>query len=223
MAEVDGKPLIFFCGGNGIVYAFEPIDPASKPDTLQTLKKVWQYDPDPSGPKKDVHRYTQNKQEGPSDIFGMPVFDKGRLYVTGGGDLWWGKNEAWLHCVDAAKGVQLWTCPLSKHVMSTPAVKDDLCFVADTGRMFRCINAKTGRELWSHETQGDFWASPLIADGRVYAGTRRGDFWVFAASTEKKLLFQTNLGAPISGTVCAANGTLYVATMTDLFAVAVKK
>lgn len=223
MAEVNEKPLIFFCGGNGIVYAFEPIDPASKLDTLQTLKKVWHYDPDPSGPKKEVHRFTTNRQEGPSNIYGMPVFDNGRLYIAGGGDLFWGKNDAWLHCLDAEKGVQLWSCPLEKHVVSTAAVQGDLCFIADVGRFIRCVNAKTGRELWSHETKADFWSSPLIADGRVYAGTRRGDFWVFAATAEKKLLYQTHLGAPISATVCAANGTLYIATMTDLFAVAPKK
>jgi outer membrane protein assembly factor BamB len=153
-------------------------------------------------------------------IHGMPVFDNGRLYVAGGGDLWWGKNSAWLQCLDAAKGTKLWSCPLEKHVMSTPAVQGGLCFIADTGRMFRCVDAITGREYWSHETQGDFWGSPLIADGRVYAGTRRGDFWIFAANAEKKLLCQTHLGAPTSSTVCAANKTLFIATMTDLFAVA---
>lgn len=220
MADVNGKPLIFFCGGNGIVYAFEPLDPAASQGSLQTLKKVWQYDPDPTAPKTEVHRYTTNRQEGPSVIHGMPVFNDGRLYVAGGGDLWWGKNGAWLQCIDAAKGTQLWTCPLEKHVMSTPAVQGNLCFIADTGRMFRCVNAISGREYWSHETQGDFWGSPLIADGRVYAGTRRGDFWIFAANAEKKLLCQTHLGAPTSSTVCAANKTLYIATMTDLFAVA---
>ncbi len=222
-AEVDGKPMIFFCGGNGIVYAFEPLDPAVKSDAVQTLKKIWQYDPDPTGPKQEVHRYTQNKKEGPSDIFGMPVFDQGRLFIAGGGDLWWGKNEAWLHCVDAVKGTQVWSLPLEKHVMSTPAVKDGLCFIADTGRILRCVNAKTGREYWRHETGAEFWASPFIADGRVYAGTRRGDFWIFEAGKEKKLFFQTHLGSPVSSTVQAANGTLYVATMTDLIAVALKK
>jgi len=53
MAEVNGKPLIFYCGGNGIVYAFEPLAPDTSQDSMQTLKKVWQYDPDPDAPKTD--------------------------------------------------------------------------------------------------------------------------------------------------------------------------
>lgn len=219
MAMVNGADRIFFSGGNGMLYAFEPIDPAKPQDEIQTLKKIWQYDPDPEAPKTDVHVYNQNRQEGPSIVHGMPVYHDGALYLAGGGDLWWGKNEAWLQCIDAVRGEKRWSVPLEKHVMSSPAVTGDLCFIADTGRIVRCVNAKTGREYWQHETQGDYWASPFAADGRVYIGSRRGDFWIFAASPEKKILFQTHLGAPVSGTVSAANGTLYISTMNRLFAV----
>ena len=220
LADVAGMPRLFYCGGNGLLYSFELLEKDASQGSVPALKKLWQYDPDPTAPKTDVHVYSQNRKEGPSVVHGMPVFHDGRIYMAGGGDVWWGKNESWLQCVDAAKGTKLWSLPLGKHVMSTPAVQGDLCFIADSDRFVRCVNATTGRELWQHETQGDYWASPLIADGRVYLGSRRGDFWVFAASAEKKLLHQTHLGAPITSTVCAANGVLYAATMTDLFAIA---
>lgn len=220
LATVEGKERLFYCGGNGMLYAFEPLEKDASQGSVQALKKLWQYDPDPGAPKKDIHAYSQNRQEGPSVVHGMPVVVDGRIYMAGGGDTWWGKNESWLQCVDAAKGTRLWSLPLGKHVMSTPAVSGELVFIADTDKFVRCVNARTGRELWQHETQGDYWASPLVADGRVYIGSRRGDFWVFAASAEKKVLFQTNFGAPITATVCAANGVLYVTTMTDLFAIA---
>ena len=63
------------------------------------------------------------------------------------------------------------------------------------------------------------WSSPLIADGKVYLGTRRGDYWVFAAGREKRILGTTQLKTPISATTTAANGTLYIATSTHLYAV----
>src|SRR6185295_1218927 len=155
----------------------------------------------------------------------MPVFVHERLYIAGGGDLWWGKNEAWLKCVDATKtgdittnGV-VWSYALEKHVMSTPAVHDDLVFIADCGRMFHCVDAKAGKRLWTHEIKGEVWASPYVADGKVYLGTRSGNFYVFSASKEKKVLAELELGNPISATVTAANGVLNIATMTDLFAV----
>src|ERR1051326_5049728 len=42
---VNGQEVIFFCGGNGIVYSFLPIS-AGTPENqeVQKLKKVWQFD-----------------------------------------------------------------------------------------------------------------------------------------------------------------------------------
>ena len=50
------------------------------------------------------------------------------------------------------------------------------------------------------------WGSTLVADGKVYVGDEDGDFVVLAASKEKKLLSETNLGAPIYSTPVVANG-----------------
>jgi outer membrane protein assembly factor BamB len=156
----------------------------------------------------------------------MPVFHRDRLYVAGGGDLWWGKTEAWLKCIDATKTGDIttnglvWSYALEKHVMSTPAVRDDLVFIADCGRTFHCVDAKTGKPLWTHEIKGEAWASPYFVDGKIYLGTRSGNFYVFAAARKKKVLAELQLGNPISATTSAANRVLYVATMTDLYAIA---
>ena len=224
LAEVNGRPLIFFGGPNGVIYGFEPVQKASANEVLK-LKKVFQFDFDPTAPKENIHKFNGNRREGPSNIYGMPVFDQNRLYVAGGGDIWWGKNEAWLKCIDAtmtgnitAKGL-IWSYPLEKHAMSTPAISDGLVFIADCGRRFHCLDAKSGQPVWTHDIKGEVWASPYVADGKVYLGTRSGNFYVFAASREKQVLATLELGTPISATTTVANGVLYVATMTDLYAV----
>jgi hypothetical protein len=226
MGTVNGRQLIFFCGGNGIVYAFEPLKSDPRPgENPRTLKKVWQFDFDPPAAKTDVHRFTGNRQQGPSDFYGMPVFSNTRLYVAGGGDLWWGKNEAWLKCIDASKTGNIttnglvWSCPLEKHVLATPAVDRGLVYIVDCGRTFHCVEAATGRSLWTDEIDGEVWASPLVADGKVFIGTRSGGFYVFAAAREKKLLAEVDFSSPISATATAANGVLFVATMNELFAI----
>ena len=225
LGKVNGRELIIFAGGNGIVYGFEPLNASVPEGTVATLKKVWQFDPDPTAPKTDVHRYNQNRREGPSNIHGMPVLIDNRVYVAGGGDLWWGKNEAWLKCFDASgegdltKTAELWSYPLERHTMCTPSVKDGLVFATDCARTIHCVDAKTGEPYWTHTAQGmEIWASAYVADGKVYVGTRRGDFWVFDAAKEKNVLFETKFDAPISATAVAANGTLYIATMTHLYA-----
>lgn len=225
LARVNGRELLFFCGGNGIVYAFEPLGRNPPAGGVAKLKKVFQFDFDPTAPKTDIHKFSTNRRESPSNLYGMPVFQDDRLYVAGGGDLWWGKNEAWLKCIDATKTGDIttnglvWTYPLEKHVMTTAAVYDGMVFIADCGRKFHCVDQKTGQPLWTHDVKGEVWASPYVADGKVYLGTRSGDFYVFAANKEKKVLAELELGTPMSATTTAANGVLYVATMTHLYAV----
>lgn len=224
LAQIDGRAQIIFCGGDGVVYAFEPVTAAPAAGKVERLKKIWQFDPDPTGPKEDVHRYISNRKESPSNIKGLPVVYRNRIYVTVGGDLWWGKNQAWLKCIDAtgtgditATG-EIWSYPLERHAMTTPAIADGLLFVADSGRRLHCVDPETGRPFWTHDVKGEVWASPLVVDGRVYFATRRGEFLVFAASKEKKLISETRFDGPISGTPVAANGVLFVTTMSHLYA-----
>jgi len=222
LAQVEGSPLIFLGGGNGILYAFDAL--ITSGPSPQMLRKVWQFDFDPDAPKTNVHKFNGNRREGPSNFYGMPVFKDDRIYAAGGGDLWWGKNEAWLKCIDATKKELdankrlIWSYSLQKHVLSTPAIYNGMVFIADCGRKFHCVDAQNGTPYWTHEVEGEVWSSPLVADGKVYLGTRSGAFYIFAAEKQKTLLSRAQLGAPISGTATAANGVLYVATMTHLYA-----
>jgi outer membrane protein assembly factor BamB len=244
MGVVNGHKRIFFCGGDGVIYAFEPFRGEGVPplslssdkerqeqgqDALATgkvaaLKRVWRFDPDPTAPKENVHQYFGNRRQSPSNIKSTPVFDNNRLYVTVGGDIWWGKNQAWLKCIDATKTGDittsglLWSCDLKEHCCSTPSVQDGLVYVADCGKQIYCINAETGKICWTQEAKGDIWASTLVADGKVYVGSNRKDFWILAAGREKKVLCTVELDSPTSSTPVAANSVLYVATMTKLYA-----
>jgi len=235
LGVIDRQPLIFFGGGDGVCYAFKALaldtppppqqNSLSRGAPVQTLQRVWRFDCDPSSPKENVHRYMRNRRESPSDIKGMPVFHEGRVYVTCGGDIWWGKREAWLKCIDATKTGEItktgliWSYPLKRHCCSTPAIAEGLVFVTDLGRNIYCLDAETGQTHWIHETRGEIYSSPLVADGKVYVGTRRQNLWVFAADKKKKILATVDLGSPMSATPVAANGVLYIATMKTLYAV----
>ena len=232
LGEVNGRRLIFFGGGDGVCYAFDaqPEPSASAegagPSTrrVDSLRRVWRFDCDPSAPKEDVHRYIRNRRQSPSDIKSMPVFHDGRVYVTAGGDIWWGKRQAWLKCIDATatgdvtESGLLWSYPLERHCCSTPSVHDGLVYVADCGGKVHCVDADTGRPHWVHDAGREIWASTLVTDGKVYIGTRRGDFWVLAAGKQKRVLSSIRLDDPVISTPVAANGTLYVGTMTRLYA-----
>ena len=226
LGKLGDRELVLLAAGNGVVYAFEPISRTPPAGEVLALEKVWSYDFDPAAPKENVHAYNQNRKEGPSNIYGAPVIHDGRVYVAGGGDYWWGKVGAWIHCIDGTgrgditRGGRLWSAELGRHVFSTPAVHEGLVYIADTRKRLHCLDAKDGSTVWTHDAVGEFWASPHLADGKVFIGTRRGEVLVFAAGREKKVLGESAVEDPISATVTTANGVAYVASMTRLYAVA---
>jgi hypothetical protein len=149
---------------------------------------------------------------------------EGRVYITYGGDVWWGKTQAWLKCIDATKSGDvtkegaLWTYPLKQHCMCTPSVRDGLVTVGDSSGTVHCVDAATGRGVWTHDAGGEIWASTLAADGKIYIGTLRGTFWILAAGREKKVLASVKMDGGMPASPVAANGVVYVATMKKLYA-----
>jgi outer membrane protein assembly factor BamB len=237
LGEASEKKLVFFGGPDGVCYAFDafpwpkPADASTEPGqtnqaaSVDSLHCVWHFDCDPTSPKTDIHRYMGNRQESPSNIKSMVVFDNGRLYVAAGGDIWWGKKQAWLKCIDAAKtgdtteSAAIWSYPMTHHCVSTPSIHEGLIYVADCSGKVHCVDAETGQPCWVHDAHGEIWASTLVADGKIYIGTRKGDFWILATGRERRVLSSVRLDDPVISTAVAANGVLYVGTMTRLYAV----
>lgn len=225
LGKVGGRRLIFFGGDNGDCYAFDALKGLPSSNATINLERIWRFDCDPAAPKTDIHKYVSNRKISPSVIMGMPVFDHGRVYVCAGGDLWWGKRKGWLKCIDASKtgdittSGEIWSYDLGRETSCTPAVYNGLVFASDCGGILHCVDAATGKPLWTHKAEGPFWSSPLVADGKVYIGTRGGEFDVLEAGRAERVISSIELGEPISATATAANGVLYVATMTHLYAV----
>ncbi|MBE3070060.1 MAG: PQQ-like beta-propeller repeat protein [Planctomycetes bacterium] len=55
------------------------------------------------------------------------------------------------------------------------------------------------RELWYAELEGDFYASPVVHDGRVYTVDRAANFYVIDAATGKTVLKKTLPLSPAGG------------------------
>ncbi len=216
---VNGRQLIFYGGGDGVCYAFDP-KPVKEGDSSY-LKKVWWFDCNP--PERKKFKYPD--AEGPSEINATPVFWKNRIYVAVGQDPEHGEGVGVLTCIDATKTGditqtgKIWSYDKIHRSISTVSITPDgLLFVADFSGYLHCFDAETGKLYWTHDCKAHIWGSTLVADGKVYLGNEDGDLSVFAASKEKKLLSQINLGAPVYSTPVVANGVLYISSNTHLFA-----
>ncbi len=225
LATINHQKQVIFAGGNGIVYGFEALGSATPPKSRRILKQVWRFDCDPKAPKEDVRSYQRNRRVSPTSVSCMPVFHDDRVFLTAGGDIWWGKETAWLLCVDptlrgnVTDTARVWSYPLKEHAVATPAIHEGLVYAADCSGQVHCVDAKTGLGYWTHALKREIWGATLVADGKVYAGSRRGDFCILSASKDKKVLCTVQFDAPISTTPVAANGVLYVATQERLYAI----
>jgi outer membrane protein assembly factor BamB len=217
--EVNGRSLIFFGGGDGVCYAFDA-KPVKEGDSSY-LKRVWWYDCNP--PERKKVKYPG--AEGPSEINATPVFWKNRVYTAVGQDPEHGEGVGILTCIDATKTgdvtrtAKLWSYDKIHRSISTVSITPDgLLLVGDFSGYLHCLDAETGQVYWTHDLKAHMWGSTLVADGKVYCGDEDGDLLVLEASRTKKVLSEMNLGAPIYSTPVVANGVLYIASNTHLFA-----
>ncbi|OHB66666.1 MAG: hypothetical protein A2V70_13370 [Planctomycetes bacterium RBG_13_63_9] len=238
LGKVSEKTLVFFGGGDGVCYAFEAISKASQAPV--DLKKVWSYDCNPSEYKfrdgKPIPYYDGDKRRsystneddgqyvGPNQIIATPVLYEDRIYIAIGQDPAHGRGKGMLHCIDATKTGditetgRIWTYDAIERTMSTAAVADGLVYVPDFGGKLHCLDAETGQCHGVFDTKAETWGGPLVADGKVYLGTKKY-FFILAAGKELDLIERIRLGSPAYSTPIAANGVLYVASQQYLWAV----
>lgn len=106
---------------------------------------------------------------------------------------------------------------------TSPIVRDGVVYFID--RQMAAIELPqqageqiTCRERWNEEVEGEFFASALVHDGRVYAVDRAANYYVIDAATGKTLLRQTLKLAPagraespnIYPSICLAGQHLFV-------------
>ncbi|MEC8651845.1 MAG: PQQ-binding-like beta-propeller repeat protein [Planctomycetota bacterium] len=223
--KTDEAELVIFGGPDGVLYAFDP-KPTEDEDGFLVLNQAWKFDCNPKGyrVKEDGSPRKYATAKGPSEVLATPVVYNGRAYALVGQDPEHGEGVGNLVCVDSA-GKQVWSYDKIHRSMSTLSIHDGLLFAADYSGYLHCLDADTGEEHWKYDTSAHIWGSTLVADGRVYVGIEDG-FMVSAPATktlDKNAVKEIDFGVPIYSSPIAANGVLYVATHTHLFAIAETK
>ncbi|MBL8207139.1 MAG: PQQ-like beta-propeller repeat protein [Blastocatellia bacterium] len=75
--------------------------------------------------------------------------------------------------------------------------------------MVHCLNATTGKALWTFATRARVESSPAIAAGRVYVGSNDGRFYVLDLAKGTKL-WEFTAGGAISASPAIDQGRVIV-------------
>ncbi len=221
--EVGGRTLVFQCGGDGLLYAFE-VPTRGATDAVQTLKLAWKADCNPphyrqrDGQPLPYSAWNRNRADGPSEPVGSPVCAAGRVYVAIGQSPLHGLGQGALTCFDAASGAVIWRNETVGRTLATVALHDGVAYLPDGAGTLHALDAQSGQTLWTQALGGPVhYANALVADGKVYVGTERGDFWILRAGRDKAVLSTVRLPSPPI-TVAAADGRLLIPMQNRLSA-----
>jgi outer membrane protein assembly factor BamB len=103
-----------------------------------------------------------------------------------------------------------------------PVVANGLLFVVSDGGIVRCLDAKTGAEKWKERLPGDYKASPLAADGRVYFVNLAGRCTVVAAAEKFEKLAENQLADETIASPAVADGKIFLRGKKSLYCIGEK-
>jgi outer membrane protein assembly factor BamB len=104
------------------------------------------------------------------------------------------------------------------YIPSGVLYRNRLFLVGDHG-IVSCYNAGDGNRIWRKRLRGNFTASLVAADGRIYATSELGDVYVFAAADSFDLLAENSFGDRCLATPAIADGELFIRTRDHLYCI----
>jgi outer membrane protein assembly factor BamB len=99
---------------------------------------------------------------------------------------------------------------------SSPVVARGLLFQVSGTSQLVCIDATTGKKLWSNKAAGCY-ASLVASGGCIYALARSGTMFIIAAERTYRLIASCPLGEGSDATPAMGDGRLYIRTHSHLW------
>ena len=189
VAEIDGKALLISQGANA-AYGYDPL----------TGEEFWRVE------ERTSHSAGTRPVIGHGLIFFPTGWSQGQLLAVkpgGHGDIT-SSHIAW---------------KLTKAVAKKPSLifANDLIYMINDGGVATAIEATTGKEVWSERIGGNYSASPIVADGKIYFFSEEGKTTVIAAGREFKKLTENILPGGFMSSPAVIDNALILRTKTDLY------
>ena len=101
--------------------------------------------------------------------------------------------------------------------LPSPVVWEGLLYTVDSQGVLHCLDAATGKSVWSKKMPGKFHSSPLIADSHLYVSSTRGITYVLKTGTEPVIVAENRLDGEIWATPAMTGGAIIIRTSKFLY------
>jgi outer membrane protein assembly factor BamB len=190
IATVSGKPQLLSVGAKAS-YGYDP----------RTGSELWrvEYNDYSSAPR--------------------PLFDKGIAYLVTGLN----KKELWAVKTDGHGNVSdthvAWKLSSGVGKYASPLLVDGLIYTAADESFVTCVEAATGKVVWTERVGGKYAASPIYADGRLYFFSQDGTTTVLKPGRTLEVIATNTLENGFMASPAADGKALYLRTKTHLYRV----
>ena len=123
---------------------------------------------------------------------------------------------------DIAESHVLWKFRKGLPYVPSPLYYEGRIYFVKDGGLMSSLDAKTGEPFYAQErigANGNYYASPVAADGRIYVASLPGKLSVIkAGGTKPEVLHVADFGTRILATPAIVGDRIYLRTATDLWA-----
>jgi len=95
-------------------------------------------------------------------------------------------------------------------------VGDEFYMVSDIG-IASCLDVATGKTIWQQRMPGNYSASPVFADGKIYFLSEEGVTTVIAPGKEFRKLAVNTLDGTTYASIAVSQGSLFIRSDTHLY------
>jgi outer membrane protein assembly factor BamB len=103
--------------------------------------------------------------------------------------------------------------------VSSPVANDNYLFLSTGNGDVACYNAMEGDTLWTRYFMDQFYASPVVADEKVYMLDRSGVMHIVKAGPQYELIAESPVGEPADCTPAFSDRNIYIRGKNNLFCI----
>ncbi len=212
ICKLNGEDALVFGSSDGAVHAFQP----------RTGKPIWKF---------GLSRRGVNV---------TPVVQDNVVYMSHGEEQW-ADSDATMGAVVAIDGAlqgditgkgAKWIQREVMNVRTTPVVIGDKLYQFDDRAGLWIFDAKTGKQPFNKGPRPKYemkigrgmFGSPLYADGKIYACSTSGDFWILKPDDNEKtgvkvVQRQVRLNTEVNASPIVSHGRIYLATDDGIYCI----
>lgn len=197
IVNVKGRDILI-SNGSAICQAFDPL----------TGQEIWRI------------------VQGIDSTIAMPIEENGLVYfLPGFVDSPEGEKYTELIAVnpdgtgDIAKTNIRWRLKTPVLQLLTPVIHNGLIYTVDTQNMLACIDAQTGKVVYSQRMKNKHYASPVIAGGRVYFTSAKGETTILREGRKLEIEAVNQLPGEVFATPAILRDAILLRTDKSLYCI----